>query len=123
MTDVIHQLDLQKEKIERLAEQRAEQMIQDRLKSGGGGGTSDGMDAWQTSVEDRLGALREDLRELRNWLAGGAAFILIALAGGFFFLLGEVNNASDKADAQLTALREGQARIEVTLAERLPKKL
>ncbi|WP_420478268.1 hypothetical protein [Brevundimonas sp. FT23028] len=92
------------------------------LHTGGGGGTSGGMDDWKASVEDRLGGLRDDVRELRNWLAGGIGFVLLALAGGFFFLLTHVNAASDKADAQLTALREGQVRIETMLAERLPPK-
>jgi hypothetical protein len=34
------------------------------LKSGGGGGTSGGMDGWQTSVEARLGEIRTDTRSL-----------------------------------------------------------
>jgi hypothetical protein len=92
------------------------------LRNGGGGGTSDDMDDWKASVEARLGDLRADIRELRNWLAGGIGFVLLALAGGFFFLLTHINAASDKADAQLTALREGQVRIETMLAERLPPK-
>lgn len=96
--------------------------MEQRLRSGDGGGTSDAMDDWKASVEKRLGELREDVREVRNWLAAGAGFLLVALAGGFLFLLSEVNDASDKADAQLTALRESQARIEVTLNERLPAK-
>lgn len=36
--------------------------VGNRLKSGGGGGTSDGMDPWQQTVETRLGDLRTDLR-------------------------------------------------------------
>lgn len=96
--------------------------IQEALKDGSGGGTSSGMDAWQGSVEDRLGALRDDIREVRNWLAGGVAFLLVALAGGFFFLLTEVNSNADKSATELASLKEGQARIEVMLAERLPPK-
>lgn len=122
MTEAVHLLDLQKEKLDRLAELRAKALVEQALKGGGGGGTSDGMDDWKASVEDRLSGLRSDVREVRNWLAGGAAFLLLALAGGFFFLLSEVTSSSDKADAQLAALREGQARIEVTLNERLPAK-
>lgn len=122
MSDAVHLLDLQKEKLDRLTEARAKALVEQALHGGGGGGTSDGMDDWKASVEERLTAVRDDIRELRNWLAGGAAFMLLALAGGFFFLLSEVNSASDKADAQLTAVREGQVRIETILAERLPPK-
>ena len=39
---------------------------QDRLKSGGGGGTSGGMDGWQTSVEARLNEIKTDVRDLRT---------------------------------------------------------
>lgn len=37
----------------------------DSLKSGGPGGTSGGMDGWQTSVESRLGSIQTDVRDLR----------------------------------------------------------
>lgn len=40
------------------------------LKSGGGGGTSGGMDPWQTSVETRLGQLHADVSQLRTDLLG-----------------------------------------------------
>ena len=51
------------------------------LQEGGGGGTSGGMDAWQQSVETRLGALGTKLDEQLKWL-------LIAFAGGFVVLAG-----------------------------------
>lgn len=35
------------------------------LKSGSGGGTSGGMDGWQTSVEARLGEIKTDIRDMR----------------------------------------------------------
>lgn len=40
-----------------------------RLKSGGGGGTSDGMDPWQTSVEKRLDGFDGRLRTVEVQLA------------------------------------------------------
>jgi hypothetical protein len=36
------------------------------LNFGSGGGTSGGMDGWQTSVEARLGSINTDVRELRT---------------------------------------------------------
>lgn len=36
------------------------------LNFGSGGGTSGGMDGWQTSVEARLGEIKTDVRELRT---------------------------------------------------------
>lgn len=36
------------------------------LNFGSGGGTSGGMDGWQTSVESRLGSINADVRELRT---------------------------------------------------------
>lgn len=36
------------------------------LKGTGDGGTYDGMDGWQASVENRLGDLKTELRSLRN---------------------------------------------------------
>lgn len=118
----MHEFPALKSMHERLATMEEQLSRGTSLQTGGGGGTSDGMDDWKASVEERLGGLRDDVREVRNWLAGGAAFLLVGLGGGFIFLLVEVHSASDKADAQLTALREGQVRIETTLAERLPPK-
>lgn len=64
------------------------------LREKGGGGTSDGMDAWQQSVETRLSGLAQDVRDLRAsvdkvsdrvdnrffWLLGtfGAGFLILA---------------------------------------------
>lgn len=98
------------------------QIASEDLRGHGGGGTSDGMDPWKTSVEERLTALREDVREVRNWLAGGMAFLLVSLAGGFIFLLVEISASNKAVNGQLAALKEGQVRIETILAERLPPK-
>lgn len=38
----------------------------DSLNSGGGGGTYDGMDGWQTSVEARLSEVKAEVRGLRD---------------------------------------------------------
>lgn len=40
------------------------------LPPGGGGGTFDGMDPWQRTVESRLGELRTDTRSLVSDLSG-----------------------------------------------------
>lgn len=64
------------------------------LETGGGGGDSTGMEPWQQSVESRLGAYGQDIRDLRAavdkvgdkietrflWLLGtyGAGFLILA---------------------------------------------
>lgn len=49
------------------------------LNFDGGGGTSDGMSAWQQAVETRLGDLHKDVRQVLYALV--AAFLLLAAGG------------------------------------------
>lgn len=95
------------------------------LKRGNGGGTSDGMDGWQQSVETRLADLGNDVRDLRRWFGGGVILLLGAFAAGFLALQAETRHQSDQTDDKLTAIdqrldkmAESQARIETMLAER-----
>ncbi len=48
------------------------------LESGGNGGHTGGMDAWQTSVETRLAGFQSDFR----WTWTGIAVSFLALGGG-----------------------------------------
>lgn len=67
------------------------------LQIGDGGGTYDGMDPWQQTIETRLGELRMDVRGLGEkidnrffWLlgvfGGGFMAVLVALATGYLRL-------------------------------------
>lgn len=63
------------------------------LRKSGGGGTSDGMDPWQQTVETRLGQLHTDIRDVGKkvdahlfWTIGGFFTVLASLAGGFLWL-------------------------------------
>lgn len=88
------------------------------LNGGGGGGISDDMDVWQQSVETRLADLRNDAREIRNWLVGGFGFLLVAFASGFLFMLVRMDAGFDKVDDRVDKVAEGQARIEALLTVR-----
>lgn len=55
-------LSLLKRRIAELEQQKAIPS----LKSGDGGGTYDGMDGWQSSVEARLGELKTEIHGLRT---------------------------------------------------------
>ena len=72
----------------------------DELARGGGGG---GMDAWQQTVETRLGDLREDVRDLRSdfrWTWGGLALGFVTLGGmliaGYLRLADQLNDVLQK---------------------------
>lgn len=59
-----------------------------RLKKSGGGGTFNGMDGWQASVEARLGELKTEIRGLRDEartdfrvLFGAIIAVALGLAG------------------------------------------
>lgn len=63
------------------------------LNQGGSDGTYDGMDPWQQSVENRLGQLHTDVRDLGKkvdanlmWMLGGFITVLGALGSGFLWL-------------------------------------
>lgn len=87
------------------AQIKVERAAEDVLKSGDGGGTSDGMDPWQTSVETRLGQIhtalegtRKDLGERIDsnfkWLLGayGAGFVILAgmMVAGYLLLADKI---------------------------------
>ena len=100
----------------------------DPLHGGRGGGTSDGMDGWQQSVETRLSDLGGDVRDLRRWFGGGVILLLGAFAAGFLALQAELraHDAQARSDAtaidqRLDRMSESQARIETLLAERGPR--
>lgn len=58
------------------------------LRPPGGGGTSDGMDPWQQTVETRLGELRTDVRDLGKKVDGHFMALMAALGTGFLILGG-----------------------------------
>jgi len=63
---------------------RALQLIREqneKLAQTGGGGHNGGMDNWQQSVENRLGQLHTDIKDLQK-------FLLLAYGAGFIVLLG-----------------------------------
>jgi len=94
------------------------------LYGAGGGGTTDGMDPWQQTVETRLSELRGEIREVRHIIYGAAAFILVALGSGFLYLAGKVENSNlmlatkiDGVYQKLADVNERTARIEGMLVE------
>lgn len=74
------------------------------LQTGGGGDNSGGMDAWQTSVESRLGQLHDDIGGLGKKVDGHFVFLLSAFAGGFLFLLGAGTTAYFRLDGKMDGL-------------------
>ena len=96
----------------------------ERLKSGGPGGTSDGMDPWQSSVETRLGELSSRVL----WLAGGIAIsfvtlltILLTRTDGIIDRLSNVENATSVISTKIDQFDKRSERIERILDERLPR--
>ena len=69
------------------------------LQHGDGDGTSDSMEPWQTSVEQRLGQLHADVRHLLFGLIGGSVFLLSAGAAAYLSL-------ADKADRTQTVISD-----------------
>ena len=93
------------------------------LKSGDGGDTFDGMDAWQQSTEQRLNNLDGRLDSHLKWL-------LFAFAAGFVILAGLIVNRTDSLSvnlgskieavgAQVSSTNERIARLEGA-AEKAP---
>lgn len=100
----------------------------DHLKSEGGGGTSGGMDPWQSSVETRLGQLHTGIEGLRSdlntkflWLLGAIAASFVAIAGLYFYLDSRVEPLNDKIVAVQIQQSEVNGKID-TLLERTPAK-
>jgi hypothetical protein len=70
----------------KLLDGRIESALQRHLERLGGGSHSGGMDAWQTSVENRLGSLDQRLQNLdakidRNFLVTWGGVLAVALMG------------------------------------------
>lgn len=70
----------------RLLDKRIEAALSRHLERLGGGSHSGGMDAWQSSVENRLGSLDQRLQGLdskidRNFLVTWAGILTSALLG------------------------------------------
>jgi hypothetical protein len=77
-----------------LNDRRIERGLQEREVARGGRGSGGGMDAWQQSVESRLGAIDAQIRDMRKeaatqfrWLVGLLITIMILFFGGFGSLL------------------------------------
>lgn len=101
--------------------------IAQALKNGDGGGTSGGMDAWQQSVETRLGDLSTDIRDLGKKVDGLTMWIVGAIATGFLVVLGLINAKADQVTAKLDLLTaqtaqisERVAKVEVGVHAKLP---
>jgi hypothetical protein len=67
---------------------KAQMAATERLKRQGGGGTSDGMEPWQTSVEARLGQLHTDIGDVRTQLGGKIDKLDAKIDNRFLWLLG-----------------------------------
>lgn len=91
------------------------------------------MDAWQTTVESRLGTLHNDISGLRGdlgtkflWLLGAfaAGFIILASAGvtGFLTLTNKIDAKADATDAKIERIEASIAKQGETLA-RIDEKL
>lgn len=76
------------------------------LKTGGGSGTSDGMDLWPQSVETRLGQLHSDVRQV--------LYVTIACA---VFLLGAGAFAYNRTDDNVRALDSRVRSVEAQTVE------
>lgn len=87
------------------------------LNEGGGGGTSGGMDAWQQSVETRLGDLSTDIRDLGKKVDGLIIWIVGAIAAGFLVVLGLINAKADQVSAKLDALTAQAAQVSERVAK------
>lgn len=74
------------------------------LKPPSGGGTSDGMDLWQQSVETRLGQLHADLGEVSKKLDSRFLWLLGAFAAGFLALMSMINATANRIDSKFDAI-------------------
>lgn len=82
MVDPINLHDHRTERLERSLDELA------ALKSGGGGGTYDGMDGWQASVEARLGELKTEMSGLRTEARGDFRLLFGAIIAAALGLAG-----------------------------------
>lgn len=81
----------------------------EHLRSGGGGGTSDGMGPWEQSVEGRLTALGDKIDSLQRWL-------LVAFAAGFVALGGLILNRTDVLSDKIGSLGQDVATVKAQMA-------
>jgi len=106
--------DRQRDFLDDASRERFDRLVQEaiRLKGPGGGGTSDGMGPWETSVETRLGSLgasvdrlgdRMDLRfdTLIKAYAAGFVFVILAFAGGYFALSEKIDRSTERLAAKI----------------------
>lgn len=85
-----------------------------RVENGGGGGHTGGMDAWQTSVENRLSGISTDIRHLwYAFVAGG--IILAGLTSGIYLWTGEkfekVDTRLDRVEQNMVAIQKDVSSI------------
>jgi hypothetical protein len=70
---------------------------QDRLKSGGGGGTSDGMDAGRLNkIETRLGGIESEQRTHLRWMVTIALTLAAIIITSSAFLMSRVDRVEDR---------------------------
>ena len=107
-----------------LLDQRIEAEFNRRsLEKGAGGGHSGGVDAWQQSVENRLGSLdtrlegfRSDMDGKFRWTWAGFAAGFVILIGGFGWLVDILFTMQSNIQTQL-----GDLSVQITeLASKLP---
>lgn len=79
------------------------------LETGRGGGDFTGMDAWQESVEGRLGSLGTKIDGQLKWL-------LIAFASGFILLGGLILNRTDALAEKIGAVSAQVAQVKTDTA-------
>lgn len=85
-------------------------------------GGDGGMEAWRQSVEARLSEIKQDIRELRQWIVYGAVGLVTAFAAGWVVLSQSIQASelrlSDQISGVSTQLSENgvrDARIEALL--------
>jgi hypothetical protein len=86
------------------------------LKSGDGGGTSDGMGPWEQSVDRRLDQLHSDQRDLLRF--GIAAFVLAftAIIGSFFLLSTKIEDVSQTLSSKMDGVGQQISALKTDLA-------
>ncbi len=97
-----------------------ERRIADRLKGGGGDGTSGGVtDDWKASVDRQLAQLHDDARRAESRLAAAAIALAAMIAGLYLY----TNEKFDRVGQRLSGIEVQQARIDAKLdrlIERIP---